>query len=165
MASKPSIKSNRGNQSAADSPLDERALLGLVGYNLRQAYLLNIVPLFQKPRMAKYQLRPVDYTILTLLKSNPNINQKRLGQAINVSPPNMATVLDRLETRKLLTRQRNPMDKRAQTLVLTAEGLSMCTKVEKTLGELDRDATAALSEAERVELVRLLQKTFMPDQP
>jgi DNA-binding MarR family transcriptional regulator len=163
MASKPPIKSIRSVQSATDSPLDESALLSLAGYNLRQAYLLNIVPLFQKPRMAKYQLRPVDYTILSLLKSNPNINQKRLAQAINVSPPNMATVLDRLETRKLLTRQRNPMDKRAQTLVLTPEGLLMCTKVEKTLGELDRDATAALTEAERAELMRLLQKMFMPN--
>lgn len=112
--------------------------------------------------MVKYQLRPVDYTILSLLKSNPNINQKRLAQAINVSPPNMAPVLDRLEARKLLIRQRNPLDKRSQTMALTAEGLLICSKVEKTLGELDCNATAALADAERVELIRLLQKMIEP---
>ena len=112
--------------------------------------------------MVKYQLRPVDYTILSLLKSNPNINQKRLAQAINVSPPNMAPVLDRLEARKLLIRQRNPLDKRSQTMALTAEGLLICGKVEKTLGELDCNATAALADAERVELIRLMQKKNDP---
>jgi DNA-binding MarR family transcriptional regulator len=104
----------------------------------------------------------VEYTILSLLKANPNINQKRLSLAINVSPPNMATLLDRLEARDLLSRQRNPLDKRSQILVLTPEGLRICTKGEKTLGELDLDATAALSDQERSELIRLLQKMFMP---
>lgn len=162
MPSKRPTESTVSTKSITDSPLDQSALLSLVGYNLRQAYLLNIVPVFQKQRMAKYKLRPVDYTILSLLKANANINQKRLAKAINVSPPNMATVLDRLEARNLLIRQRNPMDKRAQTLMLTPDGLLMCTKVAKTLEELELDATAALTDAERAELIRLSQKLFLP---
>jgi DNA-binding MarR family transcriptional regulator len=161
MPSKPQIESSRSAQPATDVPLDQSKLLRLVGYNLRRAYVLSITPLFRK-RMAKYHLKPVEYTILSLLKANPNINQKRLSLAINVSPPNMATLLDRLEARDLLSRQRNPLDKRSQILVLTPEGLRICTKGEKTLGELDLDATAALSDQERSELIRLLQKMFMP---
>jgi DNA-binding MarR family transcriptional regulator len=160
MPSKPQIESPRFAEPASDGPLDQSKLLELVGYNLRRAYVLNITPLFRK-RMAKYHLKPVEYTILGLLKANPNINQKRLSQAINVSPPNMATLLDRLEGRGLLNRQRNPLDKRSQTLVLTQEGLRICIKAEKTIGELDLDATATLSGQERAELIRLLQKLFM----
>ncbi len=161
MPSKPQIESPRSAESATDTPLDQSKLQSLVGYNLRQAYVLNITPFFRK-RMAKYQLKPVEYTILALLKANPNINQKRLSQAINVSPPNMATLLDRLETRDLLSRQRNPLDKRSQTLVLTPEGLRVCTKAEKTIEELELEATSALTDAERIELLRLLQKMSMP---
>jgi DNA-binding MarR family transcriptional regulator len=147
-------------QEAADQPLDQSRLLSLVGYNCRRAYI-TIMPVFES-RMAKYDLRPVDFTVLSLLKANPNITQKRLSQAINVSPPNLATLLDHLENRGLLIRQRNPLDKRSQTLVLTSEGSRMCTKAEKTASELETEATAALSDAERAQLLRLLQKIFIP---
>lgn len=151
-------------EPAIDSLLDQSKLLGLVGFNLRHAYLLKIIPFFRK-RMAKYHLKPVEYTILELVKEHPNITQKRLSQAINVSPPNLAPLLDKLQARALLTRQRNPLDKRSQTLTLTPEGQRTCAKAEKTIAELDLDATAALTEAERVELIRLLQKMSMPMVP
>jgi DNA-binding MarR family transcriptional regulator len=147
-------------QEAAEQPLDQSILLSLVGYSCRRAYI-NIMPLFEK-RMAKYQLRPVDFTVLSLLKANPNINQKRLSQAINVSPPNLAILLDRLEERGLLMRQRNPLDRRSQTLVLTPDGTRMCVKAEKTASELETEATATLTDAERAQLLQLLQKIFLP---
>jgi DNA-binding MarR family transcriptional regulator len=147
-------------QEAADAPLDQTVLLKLVGYNCRRAYL-NILPEFHK-RMEEFDLRPVEFTAISLLKANPNINQKRLSQAIDVSPPNLAILLDRLEQRGLVVRQRNPMDKRSQTLTLTAAGLSICNAAEQIAGGLELDATAALSDAERTELMRLLQKIFLP---
>jgi DNA-binding MarR family transcriptional regulator len=42
-------------------------------------------------------LRAVDFSVLSLLNANPDITQKRLSQAINVAPPNLAILLDRLE--------------------------------------------------------------------
>lgn len=144
----------------ADEPgLDQGSLLGLVGYNCRQAYL-SIVPYFAK-RMAKYDLRPAEYTVITLVNANPNMTQKQLAQAINVSPPNLATLLDRLESRGLVQRQRNPNDKRSQTLVLTTEGRTLCKKADKTASELENEATSMLSDEERAELLRLLQKIFL----
>jgi DNA-binding MarR family transcriptional regulator len=147
-------------QEAAEQPLDQSLLLSLVGYNCRRAYL-NILPEFHK-RMEEFDLRPVEFTAMSLLKANPNINQKRLSQAIDVSPPNLAILLDRLEGRALVVRQRNPMDKRSQTLTLTAQGLRMCDEAEQMATALEADATAALSDAERSELLRLLQKIFLP---
>jgi len=100
---------------------------------------------------------------LSLLKANPNINQKRLSVAINVSPPNLATLLDKLESRGLLVRQHNPLDRRSQTLVLTADGARMCVKAEKTASELEEKATAALNAGERAQLILLLQKIFLTE--
>jgi DNA-binding MarR family transcriptional regulator len=142
-----------------EQQLDQSSLLGLVGYNCRRAYL-NILPLFLK-RMEKYELRPVDYTVITLINTNPGLTQKRLSQAINVSPPNLATLLDRLEARGLVLRQRNPADKRSQNLVLTPEGRALCKKADKTVSELEYEATDMLSDDERAALLRLLQKVFL----
>jgi DNA-binding MarR family transcriptional regulator len=143
-------------QETAEQELDQSLLFSLVGYNCKRAYL-HIKPQFDK-RMAKYDLRPVEFTVLSLINANPNVNQKRLSDAINVSPPNLATLLDKLEARKLLQRQRNPLDKRSQTLVLTAEGARLCAKAEKTAIELETAASSALSDDERAQLISLLQK-------
>jgi len=143
-------------QDTPNQSLDQTILLGLVGYNCRRAYL-KIKTHFTK-RMAKFDLRPVDFTVLSLLKANVNISQKRLSEAINVSPPNLATLLDRLEGRDLLIRQRNPLDKRSQTLVLTATGERLCNRAEKAVVELELDASDALTDAERELLISLLQK-------
>ncbi len=147
-------------QEAADQPLNQEMLLSLVGYNCRRAYLA-IMPLFHE-RMGELELRTVDFSVLSLLHANPNITQKRLSQAINVSPPNLAILLDRLEARGLLLRQRNPLDKRSQTLVLTPEGARMAVQAEEKVSTLESEATAALSDAERAQLLKLLQKVFQP---
>jgi DNA-binding MarR family transcriptional regulator len=158
------MRSRKPTEPAASPEKQEPAvrqdlMLSLVGYNCRRAYL-SIIPYFQK-RMAKHELRPVDFTVLSLIKANPNITQKRLAAAAKVSPPNLAPLLDRLEARGIVVRQRNPLDKRSQTLALTREGMSLSAKAEKTAVTLETEATAALTEEERAELIRLLQKIFM----
>lgn len=158
LAKKPVKQQSSG---ADEAPLDQQVLLSLIGYNCRRAYI-NIMPLFEK-RMAKFAFKPVDFTVLSILTANPNINQKRLSKAINVSPPNLAILLDRLEDRKLLMRQRNPLDKRSQTLVLTPSGARMYQQAEKIVRELELEATQALSDKERTQLVHLLQKIFIKE--
>jgi DNA-binding MarR family transcriptional regulator len=147
---------NKTVSAPSEEALDQSLLLSLVGYNCKRAYLC-IKPLFEK-RMAKYDLRQAEFTVLSLLKANPNISQKRLSAAISVSPPNLATLLDKLEGRGLVLRQRNPNDKRSQSLVLTEAGARLCNKAEKTAAELEADASSALSDAERAQLIHLLQK-------
>jgi DNA-binding MarR family transcriptional regulator len=159
MRPKKIIESAEQFPESDEQPVSQDLLLSLVGYNCRRAYI-SIMPFFQN-RMAKFELRPVDFTLLSLIKANPNITQKRLAQAANVSPPNLAPMLDKLETRGIVIRQRNPMDKRSQTLALTKEGLSLCTKAEKTALALEIEATAALTDGERDQLMRLLQKVFL----
>jgi DNA-binding MarR family transcriptional regulator len=161
MAIRQNAKLASAVQEAAGQPLDHTLLLSLVGYNCRRAYL-TIVPYFNE-RMEEFKLRPVDFSVISLLNANPNITQKRLSKAVNVSPPNLAILLDRLEQRGLIIRQRNPLDKRSQTLVLTSEGTKLCAKAEKTASELELQATSRLTDGERAELLRLLQKIYLND--
>lgn len=138
--------------------IDQGVLLRLVGYNCQRAYI-NILALFMQ-RMAQYELRPVDYTILTLANTNPELGLKRLAHAIKVSPPNLTPLLDRLEKRGLVLRKRNPEDKRSQVLALTPAGKRLCREADKAVFDLECEATAMLADDERAELLRLLQKIF-----
>ena len=147
------------NDIGAPSDLRPTLMNEFVGYNCRRAFAA-IEPFFRK-HMAPYSLRPGDFAVLTVLMANPNISPKRVAQEINVSPPNLAPLLDRLEQRGLLLRERNAQDKRYQTLALTAQGETLCTKAEKAAVDLELEATGMLSEGERAELIRLCQKIYL----
>jgi len=140
-----------------EPPVDHGALLDSVGYNCLQAYLA-VVPDIKK-QLATLHLRPVEYTVLSLVHGNPGINQKRLGQAIKVSPPNLATLLDRMQSDGLLERQRNPRDKRSQILALTPRGQRLCGQAEHLAAQAE--AASTLSPADRRQLNALLQKIFL----
>lgn len=138
--------------------MQQSMLQGLVGYNCRRAYL-TIHAVFLE-RMAQYRLRPVDYSVLALIAANRDVTLKRLSQALNISPPNLAVLLDKLEERDLLARLPNPQDKRSQFLHLTATGKALLRKAEKTVERLELDATDVLSDAERTQLIGLLRKLY-----
>ena len=160
MTSKQSVAAAQSSTEEPAEVLDQSLMLGCVGYNARRAFAA-IEPFFKK-RMAKYNLRPAQFAILTVLKANPHISQRQVADAINVSPPNLAPLLDQLEARSLLVRQRNTHDKRFQTLSLTPEGLALCGKAEKTVVALEIEATNMLTDAERNQLIGLLQKIYLP---
>jgi|SRR5471032_309368 DNA-binding MarR family transcriptional regulator len=143
---------------ASDDQADQTELLGLVGYNLRRAYLV-IQSLFDE-RMEKHDLRQAEFSVLSIVKDNPGINQKALAEALVVAPPNLATLLDRLEARSLLTRQRNPEDKRAQLVELTTQGARLYGRALKAAADADNAAVDRLSAAEREQLKALLRKIF-----
>ena len=50
------------------------------------------------------------------------VNQKQLGQALDISPPNMAVTLDRMVERGWVERVRSTQDRRAQHIHLTPAG-------------------------------------------
>lgn len=136
--------------------LDQAYLLGLVGHSARLAFSA-IRPSFQRD-MAVFDLRPSDFATLSLIAANPGVPPKRLADAINVSPPNMAAILARLDARGLLARERSPSDQRAQTLRLTAAGEALYAEAAVVVSRLEAEATAMLTPEERAELLRLLRK-------
>ena len=138
--------------------VDQSFLLDLLGYNCVQAFL-HVEPVMKKI-CRRHQLRPVEFTVLSIVGANPGINQKRLGETINVSAPNLATLLDRMEQSGLLTRQRSRQDKRSHELVLTTAGAERYEKARKQVEQ--HKSHPALTEQEHRQLIKLLQKVFLP---
>ena len=133
----------------------------LVGYNARRAALAVIGQFV--PRMAEYGLRPVDFSILSVIRHNPGITSRQLCAALALLPPNLVGKIGALESRGLLARQPHPQDGRALGLHLTAEGQALMARAEATAFQLEAQAAGALSAAERRTLLRLLQKVYNSD--
>ena len=139
--------------------VDTRFLDSLVGYNARRATLV-IVDAFLR-NMAVYGLRPVDFSVLSLIGHNPGITSRQLCTTLNLQPPNLVGMVNQLQARELILRRPHPHDGRAMGLHLTPAGRKMMKQAEVTAFELEEAATARLSAAERKTLMQLLQKIYL----
>ncbi|MFP6561843.1 MarR family winged helix-turn-helix transcriptional regulator [Paraburkholderia sp. B3] len=142
----------------ASGLVDQSELLGLLGYNVRRAYL--VVQTHFDAQIEKLDLRQADFAVLSMLRHNPGTNQKALAEALAIAPPNLATLLDRLESNGLLTRQRSTDDKRIQLVSLTPQGIKLHTQALKAAQKADEAAVHRLSGAEREQLRHLLSRIF-----
>jgi len=142
--------------SHARNGLDESRLTHLVGYAASRASI-ELKKTFQK-HLGPLDLKAVEFSILVLVASNERVNQKQLGESLDVSAPNMAITLDRMVERGWVERVRSTEDRRAQLIHLTAKGRQLVEKAERVAATMEREATAVLSEAERLLLIELLLK-------
>jgi DNA-binding MarR family transcriptional regulator len=138
--------------------VDASYLESLVGYNARRAALA-IIDVFL-PRMAEYDLRPVDFSVLSLVMHNPGITSRQLCATLGILPPNLVGMIGALQERQLLVRTRHPRDRRAMGLHLTAAGRKLAREAERTAAQLEAQATARLTPAENRTLIRLLRKIY-----
>jgi DNA-binding MarR family transcriptional regulator len=139
--------------------IDTRYLETLLGYNTRRA-TLTIISRFIE-RMAEFDLRPVDFSVLSLIGHNPGITSRELCSALNILPPNMVGFLKAFEKRDLIERTPHPTDGRAMGLSLTQNGQQLMQKAEAAAIESDSSAAHQLSAAEQKTLMRLLKKIYM----
>jgi len=102
----------------------------------------------------------VDFSVLSLVAHNPGITSRQLCAALNVQPPNLVGLVATLERRGLIERHPHPSDGRAMGVHLTPAGAQLAAEAEQTAAQLELDATARLTPAERKTLIRLLQKVY-----
>ena len=138
--------------------VNTRYLETLLGYNARRA-ALTIIEVFLR-RMAVYELRIVDFSVLSLVTHNPGITSRQLCTTLGILAPNLVGMVDALEKRDLIARKPHPLDGRAMGLHPTPAGLSMMRNAEKTAAQLEVDSTPRLSDAERKTLLQLLKKVY-----
>lgn len=138
--------------------VDTSYLESLVGYNARRATLVIMEAFFRQ--MAVYGLRPADFSLLSLVAHNPGITSRQLCTTLSIQPPNLVGMIHLLEKRELITRRPHPRDGRAMGLHLTAAGRKLIRQAEVTAAELEDQATAGLSAAERQTLMQLLKKIY-----
>src|ERR1700733_8713509 len=72
--------------------------------------------------MAPGGLRPRHLIALRLLSENGPTTQQGLAEALRLDPSNVVGLLNELEERELITRRREPSDRRRHIVELSASG-------------------------------------------
>ncbi|MGE0673421.1 MAG: MarR family winged helix-turn-helix transcriptional regulator [Methylibium sp.] len=142
--------------AVAPRTLDQSHLMHLVGYaatrasvTLKKALARHLGPL---------DLKAVEYSILVIVADNRDVNHKQLCQALDLSAPNLAVIVDRLEQRGLVQRVRGHADRRETFVHLTPAGRALYERATKIAATMEREVTRVLTEAERLLLIELLHK-------
>lgn len=146
-------------QSAAIDEVDTRYIETLLGYNARRVSLAVIEVFLQ--RMAVYQLRPVDFSVASLIVHNPGITSRQLCGTLGLLPPNLVGLISSLERRGLIRKRPHPRDGRASGLHATAAGIALMQEAETAATALEDEVAARLSASERKTMLRLLQKVYL----
>ncbi len=146
------------NQTPYVETVDTSFLETLVGYNARRAALVVIDQFIQ--RMEPFDLRTVDFSVLSLIKHNPGITSRQLCSHLNILAPNLVAMINSLEKKKVIVRKPHPLDGRAMGLHLTPKGQKLVVEAEKAVSQLEMDATSGLTATERKTLLVLLKKIY-----
>ncbi len=98
----------------------------------------------------------VQYAALVVLKGTAEVNQRQLGDKLDLDRSTIADLVARMVRHRLIERLNDRDDKRSYVLFLTASGSKQLTALRPRVEAVERTLTAALTPEESSELRRLL---------
>jgi DNA-binding MarR family transcriptional regulator len=101
-------------------------------------------------------LRPRHVVALTLLRDHGAVGQQALAEALRLDPSNLVGLLNELEQRGLVSRTRDPSDRRRHIVELAPQGRAALQEAEQRLACVEDRVLGALSVQERDTLHALL---------
>src|ERR1700733_5999707 len=109
-------------------------------------------------KIAGLGISPPHFGMLRWIHANGGKNQRELASHLGVVPSRLVVLLDELEIKGLLARERSLQDRRSQQLQLTPKGTRLLEKVERIATAHDADLGSSLTPTERETLIELCAK-------
>jgi DNA-binding MarR family transcriptional regulator len=106
--------------------------------------------------LAPLGIEPRHFGLLRTLAISEGQSQRAIGEALDIHPNRMVSLVDDLERLRLVQRRPHPSDRRAYALVLTPKGKRLLQKAFEIAFNIEGTLCADLKAAERSELLALL---------
>jgi DNA-binding MarR family transcriptional regulator len=97
-------------------------------------------------------------SVMWLVSDHPGISQIDLGQRLRMDRATTMTIINRLQARHYLRREKSPTDGRKQALYLDPEGRKALTKARRAIREHEKWVKSRFTEAEVKTLMELLAR-------
>ncbi len=150
------MKNATGN--AADKLGDDRisddTLRRFLGYLMKRAF--NVVQADLVDTLDEFGLRMLTYSALVLVCDNPGLSQTQLAAAMDIERPNLVVIVDELERRDLIIRNRVPTDRRLYALKPTKAGQALCAKAVAANEAHEARLFSGIDESTRATLIDVL---------
>lgn len=105
-----------------------------------------------------YDITPQQYNVLRILRGagEHGLPTLEIGERMIEQAPGITRLLDRLEAKALVRRERCPQDRRQVLCWLTATGLDVVQRLDRPIDAADAEAVAMLAPEDQDRLLRLL---------
>lgn len=142
--------------------LDGDVVLQVNGLASRTSYLLTHAHVRTREQaqkqLAEFDLHPRDFGLLATIGRDEPCSQSHLAATLGVSDPAILPALDVLESRGLLTRERNAGDRRLSDVRLTADGHEVLAGAHKHAAAIQADIVKRLGAKDHADLRALLTR-------
>jgi MarR family transcriptional regulator, organic hydroperoxide resistance regulator len=135
-------------------PFSSRSQEGILGL-LRTA---DVIRRFVARVLEPYDVTPQQYNVLRILRGAgcQGLPTLTVGERMVEEAPGVTRLIDRLEAKGLVRRERSPQDRRQVLCWLTPEGLALVERIDAPMDEADDAVLAMLTAEDQLDLIRLL---------
>lgn len=126
------------------------------GYLVRRLHQIHVALFLSE--IGNGGVTPIQYGLLSILVTRPNIDQFTIGEELGLDRANVADILKRLEARKLIKRAVDPGNRRRKLCLATAAGAALVRDHVQDMRRSQSLLLAPLSRKERALFMGLLTR-------
>lgn len=149
-----SIMDDKTMRSRATAIVDLGGLTEHLGYLMRRAQIWVFQDFIRT--LATVNIRPAQYSVLTVINANAGMTQMSLSKALGIERARLVHLLNELEARKFVDRRGSKTDRRSHALHLTAKGRSALANIKALAQEHEQHLADRVGRKNHQLLLRLL---------
>ncbi|MFC6066606.1 MarR family winged helix-turn-helix transcriptional regulator [Streptomyces ochraceiscleroticus] len=112
--------------------------------------------------LAREGMRMMHHAVLSAVAELGPVSQADLGRSLSIDPKDMVMIVNDLVAEELVTRAPDPRDRRKNAVTISPTGTRTLRRTQKLGDAANAELTAALSPAERDQLIDLLTRIAAP---
>jgi DNA-binding MarR family transcriptional regulator len=107
-----------------------------------------------------FEITPPQYNVLRILRGagDEGLINREIGERMLTFVPDVTRMLDRLEARSLICRERGTQDRRLVRAFITSEGLELLARLDDLFRDFHSRLLNGCSETELRKLIKMLEK-------
>jgi DNA-binding MarR family transcriptional regulator len=154
--------SNQHSTSVSSDAIEFDSTEQRVFLHLWRAY--DLLKAVEDECLATFEVTAQQYNVLRILKSvaPDGLPTMQLGQRMISRGPDMTRMLDRLEARALIKRERQQANRRVVEAWITAAGSKLLDRMQQQILAMHHKQVGHLSQSQQQQLIRLLRIVRQP---
>lgn len=126
------------------------------GYLVRRLHQIHVAMFLES--VAAGEITPIQFGLLSILSTRPNIDQFTIGEELGLDRANVAGILNRLEAKKLISRVIDPENRRRKICLATPRGVALVKRHEQEMQACQQRLLAPLNQEDRRTFMDLLSR-------